>query len=76
MTREPLGAGCGVSVSIHGLAVVGVPFRVDAPASVHLIEADQGLPPMGLPLHPPQGEERECVEVVAVALGLTDVCAS
>ena len=31
---------------------------------------------MGLPLHPPQGEERECVEVVAVALGLTDVCAS
>ena len=42
----------------------------------HLIEADQGLPPMGLPLHPPQGEERECVEVVAVALGLTDVCAS
>ncbi len=52
-----------------------VPCR-RAPASVHLIEADQGLPPMGLPLHPPQGEERECVEVVAVALGLTDVCAS
>ena len=38
--------------------------------------ADQGLPPMGLPLHPPQGEERVCVVVVAVALGLTDVCAS
>ena len=52
-----------------------VPCR-RAPASVHLIEADQGLPPMGLPLHPPQGEERECVEVVVVALGLTDVCAS
>ena len=72
---SPLGAGCGVSVSIPGLAVVGpVPCR-RAPASVHLIEADQGLPPMGLPLHPPQGEERVCVVVVAVALGLTDVCA-
>ena len=73
---SPLGAGCGVSVSIPGWPWLGpVPCR-RAPASVHLIEADQGLPPMGLPLHPPQGEERECVEVVAVALGLTDVCAS
>ena len=76
MTREPLGAGCGVSVSIHGLAVVGSRSVSTRAGLSHLIEADQGLPPMGLPLHPPQGEERECVEVVAVALGLTDVCAS
>ena len=77
LTREPPWVQAVASPSIHGLAVVGVPFRVDArrPQSTSL-RRTRACPPMGLPLHPPQGEERECVEVVAVALGLTDVCAS
>ena len=41
---SPLGAGCGVSVSIPGLAVVGSRW----PQSTSL--GGPGLPPMGLPL--------------------------
>ena len=74
LTREP--PWCRLwRLRLHPWAGRGrgpVPCR-RAPAPVTSL-ADHGLPPMGLPLHPPQGEERECV-VMAVALGLTDVCA-
>ena len=52
---SPLGAGCGVSVHPWGRGWGPVPCR-RAPASVHLIEADQGLPPHGATLHPRRGE--------------------
>ena len=57
---SPLGAGCGVSVSIPGLAVVGVPFRVDAPASVHLIGRTRAAPHGATPPPPAGGREGVC----------------
>ena len=53
---SPLGAGCGVSVCIHG-AVVGVPFRVDArrPQSTSL-RRTRACPPWGYPSTPRRGK--------------------
>jgi len=54
---SPLGAGCGVSVSIPGLVVVGVPFRVDArrPQSTSLRRTRACLP-WGYPSTPRKGK--------------------
>ena len=54
---SPLGAGCGVSVSIPGLVVVGVPFRVDArrPQSTSL-RRTRACPPWGYPSTPRRGK--------------------